>query len=146
MESSPDDNLTCDSPRPQLRRPNRQVDPVDVPARQLGAKRSALQAQRHRRSIAAWRAGLGRLAAGGKGHVIASSDGTLAFAVIRTSAGLLVERRHCLPAGPRISQMLVFQDCAGFDRWCAAEPVRFDDPQLHAQLCREGHDALDGRR
>ena len=80
------------------------------------------------------------------GRVITSADGTLAFAVIRVSAGLLIERRQWPAAGLRFAQTMVFDDATVFDQWCDSEPVRFDDPKLHAQLRREGHEVLDGRR
>ncbi|MGQ3050922.1 MAG: hypothetical protein ACT6S0_03970 [Roseateles sp.] len=124
----------------------KQLDPIDQPARPLGAKRFALQAQRHRHSVAAWRSALTRRAAGGAGRIITSADGTLAFAVIRIAKGLMVERRHWPAAGLRVAQTMVFDDVGGFDRWCDTDPLRFGNPQLHAQLRREGHEAFDGDR
>jgi hypothetical protein len=125
---------------------SKRLDPIDQPARPLGAKRSALQAQRRRHSIAAWRTALTRQAASNVGRIVTSDNGTLAFAVIRTAKGLMVERRHWPAAGLRVAQTMVFDDVTDFDRWCDTEPVRFDDPQLHAQLRREGHEAFDGHR
>ncbi len=126
--------------------PRRQVDPVDRPARPLGAKRSALQAQRRRQAMASWRTALTRTATGPEGKVFTSADGTLAFALLSTTTGLLVERRHCPASGPRTAQTMVFEDATQFDRWCESEPVRFNDPMLHGQLRREGHEALDANR
>ena len=126
--------------------PRRQVDPVDRPARPLGAKRSALQAQRRRQAMASWRTGLTRTIAGPEGRMLTSADGTLAFALLSTTTGLLVERRHCPANGPRTAQTMMFDDATQFDRWCESEPVRFNDPMLHGQLRREGHEALDADR
>lgn len=124
----------------------RQVDPIDRPARPLGAKRSALQTQRRRQTIPSLRTGLTKTAAGPEGRVLTSADGTLAFALLSTATGLLVERRHCPVDGPRTAQTMVFDDATQFDRWCESEPVRFNDPMLHGQLRREGHEALDADR
>lgn len=123
--------------------PNKQLDPWDKPARPLGAKRSALQMQRRRHSMAAWHAGLASSEEGSRACVIASTDGTLAFAVIRTARGLLIERRHWPAVGPRFAHTMSFYDASDFDRWCASEPIRFDDPRLYALLCRQGHEVLD---
>lgn len=122
---------------------NKQLDPLDKPARPLGAKRSALQMQRRRHSMAAWHAGLASGEESSKSCVLSSADGTLAFAVIRTARGLLIERRHWPAMGPRFAQTMSFYDASDFDRWCASEPVRFDDPRLYALLCRRGHEVLD---
>jgi hypothetical protein len=81
--------------------------------------------------------------AGPEGRVFTSADGTLAFALLYTTTGLLVERRHCPANGPRTAQTMVFYDATQFERWCESEPVRFHDPMLHGQLRREGHEALD---
>jgi hypothetical protein len=96
--------------------------------------------------MAAWRAGLSGSAANSGGRVLTSTDGSLAFTVLRTSTGLLIERQHCPIAGARTAQMMAFDSAEGFDRWCDCEPVRFDDPKLHDQLRREGHEALDSLR
>lgn len=125
---------------------NRQCDPIDQPARPLGGKRSALQAQRRRHSLAAWRKRLTGCKQTTKERVITSEDGTLAFTVVRTSRGLLVERRHWPVEGLRMAQTMLFDSTAAFDRWCDLEPVRFDNPRLHAQLRREGHELLADNR
>jgi hypothetical protein len=124
----------------------RQCDPIDQPARPLGVKRVALQAQRRRHSLAAWRKRLTGRKQATKARVITSDDGTLAFAVVRTSRGLLVERRHWPLEGLRTAQTMLFDSATAFDRWCDSEPVRFDNPGLHAQLRREGHEILDDDR
>lgn len=125
---------------------NKQPDPIDQPSRPLGVKRRALHARRQRQSIAAWRAGLAKSADTRTTAVLMSADGAIAFAVIRTTKGLMVERRHCSPAGLQFAQTMVFDSAAVFDQWCDLEPVRFEDPKLHAQLRREGHEALDAQR
>jgi len=129
--------------RPWNARPYRQPDPVDGPPRPLGDKRAALQARRQRASSS-------KVTTGARGNarafdrLLTSSDSTLAFAIRSTAMGLLVERTHCPPGGPRIVQTMVFDSADGFDRWCTLEPVRFDDPMLYDQLRRHGHEALDG--
>lgn len=147
MDSTNKQSDTDDPPPRVVQRPplRRLLDPADRPARPLGAKRSALQSRRHRQSMAAWRAGLAGTTVAARGRVFTSSDGTLAFTVVPTATGLLVERSCCPTAGPRTALTMVFEDGAGFDRWCDSEPVRFDDPKLHEQLRREGHEVLDPR-
>lgn len=75
-----------------------------------------------------------------------SEDGTLTFAVTRTSSGLLVERRNWPVDGLRIAQTMLFDSMISFDRWCESEPARFENPRLHAQLRREAHELLDDHR
>jgi hypothetical protein len=146
MDSTTSDNASGDQGPPIESTPgtNRQIDPIDRPARQLGAKRFALQAQRRRQAIWAWRAGLTSGTSAARDRVITSADGTLAFAVIGVSAGLMVERRQWLPAGIRLAETMVFDNATIFDRWCDSEPLRFDDPELHTRLRRAGHEILDG--
>lgn len=93
--------------------------------------------------MATWRTSLTRSVVGHEARVLTSADGTLAFAILATTTGLLVERRHCPEEGLRTAQTLVFDDITVFDRWCESEPVRFSDAMLHGQLRREGHEALD---
>lgn len=125
-------------------RATRRLDPVDQPPRPLGAKRSALLAQRRGRTSACTHGGRTGSVLGHDGKVLSSASASLAFALLPTRAGLLVERRHCPSEGPRSAQTMVFRDIAMFDRWCDAEPLRFSDPMLHDQLRREGHEALGG--
>jgi hypothetical protein len=120
--------------------------PLEAYLRQLPPKRAKLQARKSRLSRKAWCAGLGEDASGLKGRLLCSTDGTLAFALRSASVGLIVERRHCPSNGPRTAQTIIFDSAAGFDRWCAAEPVRFFDPILFNELCREGHEVLGTRR
>jgi len=111
---------------------NRRVDALDQPARPLGEKRRALQA---RRAQSAARAA-GLTAAGN--HV--------AFDLRLTPTGLLVERTQSRALGACLVQTLLFTDLWRFERWCDAEPTRFDDPVRFSQLRRDGHEALCGER
>lgn len=139
--------IDSQAPRDDQRRvARRQVDPIDKPARPLGAKRFALQAQRRRQSPASSGTCLKMSVPGAEARVLTSADGTLAFALLPTATGLLVERRHCTTEGARIEQTMVFDDATMFDRWCESEPVRFSDPMLHGQLRREAHDLLGADR
>lgn len=125
-----------------FRSAHRRPDPIDRP-RPLGAKRSALQAQRHRQSVVEWHVGLIRTARNAApSSVLISADGTTAFAISRTMSGLVVEKRHCPPVGPRTSHAMLFESEATFDNWCDAEPIRFHEPLLCDQLRRRGHAIL----
>lgn len=128
----------------QPRATDRHQDPIDKPARRLGAKRSALQQRRHRQVMTTWHAGV----TGGNrtgAQLLASSDGTLEFAIHEVPSGLMIEKRLWRPSGLRTAQTLLFRDAAGFDRWCEMEPVRFEDPLLHVELRRQGHEVLGSR-
>lgn len=124
----------------------KQIDPIDQPARTLGSKRSKLQNQKRRLFTAPRLAGLLTASKSQLRQVFTSADGILVFALARTPSGLLIERRNWPAAGLRTAQTMVFDDAKAFDRWCDTEPVRFDDPQLHTQLRREGHEVLDSLR
>jgi len=139
--------ITEDPPQDSLPAPaHRQLDPIDQPPRMLGPKRSALLDQRRRCMLASRVSGLINACKSLQTQVLTSSDGILEFVVIRMSDGLLLERRHWPAAGLRTAQTMVFDNAKAFDRWCDTEPVRFNDPQLHMQLRREGHEVLDGLR
>jgi len=141
-----DQNRACeDQPSAESPRTNavRKVDPPDSPPRPLGSKRSALFSQKHRQFTSVWRAGLTGSAARPRGQVFTSADGALAFTVLPTKTGLMVERSHYASSGKRTVQTMAFDSAVEFDRWCDLEPVRFSAPLLHRQLRREGHEALD---
>jgi len=117
-------------------------DAIDQPARRLGAKRSALQLRKHRKANPAWHAGLTDTTSRRGVKLIASSDAALEFAIHPTDKGLLIEKRLWQPSGLRTAQTMHFRDAAEFDRWCALEPLRFEDPLLHGKLSRCGHECL----
>ena len=61
---------------------------------------------------------------------------TIQFTLQREAGGLYVERQDIPFRGLRVAQLISFADAAGFERWCDADALRFDDPLLHAQLKR----------
>ncbi len=118
---------------------HRRIDHIEEPARALGDKSAALLARRRRLHHPPAAAMCQRT------RVIASADFTLTFAMRPAARGLLLERTQCQSHGPRIVLRMIFDNPADFDRWCAREPVRFDDPMLFDQLCRHGHEVLCSR-
>jgi hypothetical protein len=106
----------------------RHNDAIDQPARPLGAKRQALQTRR---------AQSGTHAVG----LLANSVG-VTFDLHTTATGLLVERTQSRALGACLVQTMFFKDLCVFERWCDAEPTRFDDPMRFSQLRRDGHEAL----
>lgn len=118
----------------------RRIDSLDQPARPLGAKRAALQLRRKRQAGSPNR----RTTAQGHGCLctLTSQDESVTFTLHTTSEGLLVERTQKHVTGIRLTQSMVFADQPAFDRWCSAEPLRFDDAVLFGQLVREGHGAF----
>ena len=125
--------------RPHL---NGMLNPQDQPPRASQSKRSSIQARKRHRSMTDWRKGLAGPAAENKGCILTSPDGTLAFAVVPTSAGVLVERRYCPAAGSHTAHAMLFETTTAFDRWCKDEPSRFSQPLMHQELRRNGHEAL----
>jgi hypothetical protein len=76
---------------------------------------------------------------------LTSRDETVAFTLTATSLGLVLERTQRQVVGTRLIQVMMFTDQPAFDRWCAYEPMRFEDALLYSHLRREGHAALTGR-
>ena len=129
---------------PRLTR--RRIDRIDEPARPLGAKRAALQSRRLRAAQPAARATARNKSIDSRGMILASTNNSITFSLRATAMGLLLERTQRRPVGARLVQTMVFADPTSFERWCASEPIRFDDPVLYGQLHREGHEAFGGKR
>jgi hypothetical protein len=116
----------------------RRIDALDEAPRALGDKHAVLHARRLKLTAPT----PARPFHVGAQHVLASQVVPVAFVLRATSQGLLIERSQGERLGPRLTQTLVMADSEAFERWCAAEPVRFEDPVLFDQLRRDGHDAL----
>ncbi|WP_157539023.1 hypothetical protein [Hydrogenophaga flava] len=127
--------------RPSVKR---RIDPIDAPARPLGNKRLALIAKRTNAAASTSYRNAKRIAAGDT--LLANHDGTVTFLLRATSYGLLMERTQRQASGMRLVQTMVFHDVKSFDRWCAVEPLRFDDGLLYCKLGREGHAAFTIKR
>ncbi|MHA7601139.1 hypothetical protein ACX12L_14470 [Alicycliphilus sp. T452] len=129
-----------------LTRPSvkRRIDPIDVPARPLGAKRLALVEKRAGSAILA-RSRNAALAAP-EATLLATGDGAVTILLRATNYGLLMERTQRLGVGMRLVQAMVFGDVKSFDHWCAVEPLRFKDGLLFSKLVREGHAAFADHR
>lgn len=125
-----------------LSRPSvkRRIDPIDAPARPLGAKRSALVAKRADCSVLPGNRNAAIAAPGDT--LLATADGAVAILLRATNYGLLVERTQRQGAGMRLVQTMVFGDVKTFDQWCAVEPLRFEDGLLFSKLVRDGHAAF----
>ena len=123
--------------RPSVKR---RIDPIDAPARPLGSKRLALIARRTNSAASTSNRQAVRIAAGDT--LLANHDGTVTFLLRATRYGLLMERTQRQASGMRLVQTMVFHDVKSFDRWCAFEPLRFDDGLLFSKLGRQGHAAF----
>ena len=132
--------VPAEAPQPISRR---RIDQIDEPARPLGEKRAALHA-RKRSASPPGSASIARWTRPGE-RVLASIDASIKFSLRPTPGGLVLERTQQHRAGACLVQTMVFQDEGRFERWCASEPVRFDEPVLYDQLRREGHEAF-GRK
>ena len=124
----------------------RRIDGIDEPARPLGAKRAALQGRRLRAPQPVVRAAARNTGIGSSEMILASRNNSITFNLRATAMGLLIERTQVQPVGARLIQMMVFADPTTFERWCASEPIRFEDAVLYDQLRREGHEARGGKR
>lgn len=124
----------------------RRVDRIDEPARPLGAKRAALQARRQRVAGPVVRPATKNRASQQNATILVSKDASVAFTLQATAVGLLIERAQGQHLGARLVQTMVFAEAGSFERWCASEPIRFEDPVLYDQLRREGHEALSGKQ
>jgi hypothetical protein len=125
------------SKRPSVRR---RLDPIDEPARPLGAKRAALLAQRTLQQTPRTRR---KTECPATGEVrLASINDAVTLVLRRTTHGLLIERTQRQVVGMHLVQALVFADQNSFDHWCEFEPLRFEDGLLFGKLVREGHAAL----
>jgi outer membrane murein-binding lipoprotein Lpp len=127
-------------------RSKRRIDRIDEPARPLGAKRAALQVRRQRTARPAVRPTARDDANRENERSLISKDNAVAFNLRATALGVLIERTQGQPVGARLVQTMVFADVDSFDRWCASEPIRFEDPVLYDQLRRQGHEAFGGKR
>lgn len=125
-----------------LTRPSvkRRIDPIDAPARPLGAKRSALVAKRADSSVLTGNRNAAMAAPGDT--MLATGDGAVTILLRATNYGLLMERTQLQGAGMRLVQTMVFCDVKTFDHWCAVEPLRFEDGLLFSTLVREGQAAF----
>lgn len=144
-ERDPDDAVSQGARHIEiLRAAQRRLDPIDSP-RALGIKRFALQMQKRRHAVVERHVGLLRTDGLDDRCLLVSADGTVAFAIGRTLSGLFVEKRCCPITGPRTAQAMIFECESIFDRWCDAEPTRFDDPLLCDRLRRRGHELFTAR-
>jgi hypothetical protein len=71
---------------------------------------------------------------------VASSDGSIAFSFKRTRVGVHVERRQKLAEGSRVEYSTLFVTCEQFERFCSADPLRFEHPHTYSQAIRACHD------
>ncbi|MBZ8143341.1 hypothetical protein CLD22_26215 [Rubrivivax gelatinosus] len=74
--------------------------------------------------------------------VLVSNTGTLTLTVRRWRSRLYLERRERLPTGAMTAVSMVFHCPQEFAAWCGADPTRFDEPLLAAQLRRLGDAAF----
>ncbi len=73
-----------------------------------------------------------------------STDGVLAFTVRWAACGLFVERVLQRPKAARVVQATVFDTPPSFQRWCDADPARFEYPLLYSKLRRDAAELFAG--
>jgi hypothetical protein len=66
-------------------------------------------------------------------RVVASPDGLLTFALMRSASGVHVERRSIVN-GSSLSLAVLFRNAAQFDRFRDSDRSRYDYPQTFKQL------------
>lgn len=117
-------------------------DHAALPAVALGPKASQIQARRLQGRLSRSEAGT----ANRTGIRLSTADGAIAFVLRGVGGALYVERTQRRPLGTHLIQSMVFASSTEFTRWCEAEPLRFDDPNLHQRLRRHGEEFFDGAR
>ena len=75
-------------------------------------------------------------------QTVRSEDGTVAFTLFRAAKGVFVERVQLRQGQGRVVHSAIFTDDSSFDRWCDADPVRFEYPLVHVNLKRHGNALL----
>lgn len=73
---------------------------------------------------------------------VVSPDGSIAFAFKRTHAGVHVARRQQLEDGSRVVHSSLFVTPEEFERFCDADPLRFEHPHTYLQARRVCFDLL----
>ena len=115
-------------------------DHAALPAVALGPKASQIQARRqqgrlsHTDKVTSIRSGIR----------LSTADGAIGFVLRGVGNALYLERAQRRPLGTHLIQSMVFSSSTEFTRWCDAEPLRFDDPNLHQRLRRHGEEFFDG--
>lgn len=74
--------------------------------------------------------------------VLVNQAGTLMLTARRTPSRLYLERRERLTSGAATTVSTVFRRLDDFVAWWSAEPIRFEEPLLAAQLRRFGDGAF----
>ncbi|MFO1219603.1 MAG: hypothetical protein U1E89_14650 [Burkholderiaceae bacterium] len=75
-----------------------------------------------------------------------TGDGAVVLVLRSSPSGLVVERIQRRPLGACFMQSFLFTDREGFDSWCEADAIRFDEPVVYDRLRREGRARLGGER
>ena len=113
-----------------------------LPAQPLGPKAAALHARRMLH-LATRPGRLHPLCAGVR---FSTADAALSYLLRGVGSALYLERTQRRPLGTHIVQSMVFASLEEFMRWSDADPVRFDEPNLHHRLRRQGQEYFDGSR
>jgi hypothetical protein len=111
------------------------------PARPLGPKASLRHARRQQRTS--------NPASDQASHEtlrLSTRDALITLVMQRVGNALYVERTQRRPLGTHLVQSMVFETAEEFARWCDAEPLRFNDPPLHARLRRRAEEFFGERR
>lgn len=76
---------------------------------------------------------------------VATPDGRLSFVLMRTRAGVHVQRHEKVDedsyAGT-VSLQMLFRTESEFEQFCQADEMRFQQPLVYQALTREFHDLL----
>jgi hypothetical protein len=111
-------------------------DHAALPAPALGPKAAILQARRQQRLATR----PGAVSSSEAGVRLSTADAALTFVMRGAGSALYLERTQRRPLGTHLVQSMVFASADEFRRWCDAEPLRFDDPNLHRRLRRHGEE------
>jgi hypothetical protein len=71
---------------------------------------------------------------------VSSHDGVVRFLLERLATGVRVEREEVRPSGSRVTHSVLLANAFAFERFCSADPLRFEYPLIYQQIRREFHD------
>ena len=76
------------------------------------------------------------------GVELTAGDGSVAYLIVRTAGGLAIQRTQRRPLGTEVIQAVVLASVDEFERWVAADAVRFEHPLVYERLIGVGHELL----
>ena len=74
------------------------------------------------------------------GVELTTEDGSITYLVTRTDRALSIQRTQRRPLGTHVIQAVVLASIDDFERWVAADAVRFEHPLVYERLIGVSHE------